>query len=302
MRGPKLDRIVRSRYGFSYAIVAVTCLIAGSLLQPFVHLQSLAQGQANCQTFKETGKLVCGRFLRYWQDHGGLMQYGYPISNEFLEKSDLDGNSYIVQYFERSVFELHPENQPPYDVLLSQLGRLQFKAKYPSGEPNEVSSPTRNLTPTPTSALSQPFNVEEDARTYPSAPPPQNLSPIFGRNTPGTEKRTCVNADNYEWVRSGEFIAGPFFKRRWQPGVQDARERLAKIYWYPLHTDQLSQLTVNVVRRDDSTLVKRSNTSNVSSDQGGSFYYGAVTVPSAGRWRLVVTSGPDWGCFDLALD
>src|SRR5215203_4317256 len=89
----------------------------------------------NCQTFPETGKTVCGKFLTYWNAHGGLRQQGYPISNEFQEKSDVDGKTYTVQYFERAVFEMHPENQPPYDVLLSLLGTMRLKEKYPNGPP-----------------------------------------------------------------------------------------------------------------------------------------------------------------------
>jgi YVTN family beta-propeller protein len=84
-----------------------------------------------CRLFKETGQAVCGTFLDYWEEHGGLMQQGYPISDEFQEKSSLNGKVYTVQYFERAVFELHPGNQPPYDVLLSQLGTFRYKAKYP---------------------------------------------------------------------------------------------------------------------------------------------------------------------------
>ena len=34
-----------------------------------------------------------------------------------------DGKTYQVQYFERVRMEYHPENQPPYDVLLGQFGR-----------------------------------------------------------------------------------------------------------------------------------------------------------------------------------
>ena len=49
---------------------------------------------------------------------------------EFMEKSELNGQTYLVQYFERAVFEYHPENQPPYDVLLSQLGTFQYREKY----------------------------------------------------------------------------------------------------------------------------------------------------------------------------
>jgi hypothetical protein len=50
-----------------------------------------------------------------------------------MEKSDLDGKTYKVQYFERAVFEHHPENPAPYDVLLSQLGTFRYKQKYPNG-------------------------------------------------------------------------------------------------------------------------------------------------------------------------
>jgi hypothetical protein len=80
--------------------------------------------------FPETGKHVGGRFLEYWQKNGGLAQQGYPLSEEFTEVSDLNGKPYTVQYFERAVFEMHPENPPPYDVLLSQLGTFRYQAKY----------------------------------------------------------------------------------------------------------------------------------------------------------------------------
>jgi hypothetical protein len=81
-------------------------------------------------TFTETGKTIGGVFKAYWQQHGGLSQQGYPISNEFQEVSTLNGKVYTVQYFERAVFEWHPENAgTPYEVLLSQLGTFRYKAK-----------------------------------------------------------------------------------------------------------------------------------------------------------------------------
>jgi hypothetical protein len=80
--------------------------------------------------FPETGKRVGPTFLKYWNEHGGLAQQGLPISNELLEKSDLDGKIHHVQYFERAVFELHPQNIPPYNVLLSQLGTFRYQQEY----------------------------------------------------------------------------------------------------------------------------------------------------------------------------
>src|SRR5205085_1124214 len=87
------------------------------------------------QYFPETKQWLSGAFLGYWQDNGGLAQQGYPISGQFKEKSDLNGQTYLVQYFERAVFELHPENAGINNILLSQLGTIQFRKKYPNGEP-----------------------------------------------------------------------------------------------------------------------------------------------------------------------
>jgi hypothetical protein len=90
-------------------------------------------------TFPQTGKTVRGLFLEYWQEHGGLMQQGYPISGEMQEQSEVDGKLYTVQYFERAVFEYHPEYAgTPYEVLLSLLGDLYYRQKYPNGAPGQT--------------------------------------------------------------------------------------------------------------------------------------------------------------------
>jgi methionine-rich copper-binding protein CopC len=98
---------------------------------------TVASGGANCRQFPETGKQVCGRFAEYWQQNGGLAQQGFPISGEMQERSDTDGKMYTVQYFERAVFEAHPENRAPNDVLLSLLGVFEYKRKYPNGALNQ---------------------------------------------------------------------------------------------------------------------------------------------------------------------
>jgi micrococcal nuclease len=90
------------------------------------------------RTFTETGKIVSGKFLQYWLIHGGLAQQGLPISHEMSEVSQTDGKTYTVQYFERAVFEYHPELQPPNDVLLSLLGVFRYQQKYQSNAPNQV--------------------------------------------------------------------------------------------------------------------------------------------------------------------
>jgi hypothetical protein len=96
------------------------------------------------RAFPETGKTVQGIFLDYWEKQGGLAQQGYPISEMFTEVSALDGKPYTVQYFERAVFEYHPEKQRPYNVLLSQLGTFQYRKKYPNGAPNQMPNTSPN--------------------------------------------------------------------------------------------------------------------------------------------------------------
>jgi hypothetical protein len=125
------------------AIVAASAItmILTTIFRPLELLQSTAIAQPRyiqstdtspCQSFSQTGFAVCGKFLTYWHKHGGVPQFGYPISTPVREKSSLDGKEYIIQYFERAVFELHPENRPPYDVLLSHLGAYIYKQKYPN--------------------------------------------------------------------------------------------------------------------------------------------------------------------------
>lgn len=90
------------------------------------------------RAFPETGKTVQGTFMRYWSSNGGLAQFGYPISEEIQEASDTDGKTYKIQYFERAVFEHHPENKQPYDVLLTLLGSMRYAQRYPGGPPGQV--------------------------------------------------------------------------------------------------------------------------------------------------------------------
>jgi uncharacterized protein YkwD len=99
-----------------------------------------------CQLFNQTGKRVCGRFLEYWKNNGGLAQQGLPLSEVFMETNQPtpfgDGKAHLVQYFERGRFEYHPENQPPYEVLLGLIGKAQLKALYGSGPlPRQVAYP-----------------------------------------------------------------------------------------------------------------------------------------------------------------
>lgn len=92
-----------------------------------------SEAQENCRFFPETGHNVCGAILAAWQASGieldgqrgisfaeSLALFGLPLSDEQAET--IEGQSYTIQWFERARFELHPENQAPYNVLLGRLG------------------------------------------------------------------------------------------------------------------------------------------------------------------------------------
>jgi hypothetical protein len=86
-----------------------------------------------CEYVPQTGHNLCYGFRAYWHAHGldfgepgitvreSLALFGYPLSEEF-RMTLADGQVYTVQYFERARLEWHPENAPPYDILLGRLG------------------------------------------------------------------------------------------------------------------------------------------------------------------------------------
>ena len=80
--------------------------------------------------FPETGHLLDGIFLTFWEQSGGLSVFGYPLTNARLEVNPDDGREYIVQYFERQRFEYHSEHTgTPYAVQLGRLGVLDAEKR-----------------------------------------------------------------------------------------------------------------------------------------------------------------------------
>ncbi len=89
-----------------------------------------ARSSAAQRCFPETGKCVEGRFLDYWNAHGGLAINGFPLSDERQEK--IGDTTYWVQWFERVRMEYHPEYAgTPSEVLLGQFGRAIHPADPP---------------------------------------------------------------------------------------------------------------------------------------------------------------------------
>lgn len=89
------------------------------------------QGRPGALFFAESGHSLGGAFATFWQNHGGLPTFGYPISEEFAEQDPTTGKTYAVQYFERARFEYHPENTSDYAVLPGHLGR-EYLVEHPA--------------------------------------------------------------------------------------------------------------------------------------------------------------------------
>ena len=66
----------------------------------------------------DTGQVISGAFLNYWQRHGGTQVFGNPIS-PLLQEAMPGVGTVTVQYFEHARMELRGDEQ----VTLTELGR-----------------------------------------------------------------------------------------------------------------------------------------------------------------------------------
>ncbi len=111
-----------SRYDILLGRLGVELTTARLNQAPFRPIS--ASNDANCTYFAATGHRLCFGFRDYWNSHGGLAIFGYPISEEFVE------NGVVVQYFERQRFEYHPNNPPEWRILGGLLGSLRYDQLY----------------------------------------------------------------------------------------------------------------------------------------------------------------------------
>lgn len=108
-------------------------------------MQAISYTPTGSNTFKETGKVVSGRLWQMWLGgrsyEDSLYINGLPLTDKRPEVNPTDGKTYQTQWFERARLEEHPENQPPFDVLLGLLGTRaaqgrQDEAFKPLPDPN----------------------------------------------------------------------------------------------------------------------------------------------------------------------
>ena len=107
MRSPTISPVIKT----ALCVVLLAGLIAGSL-----PIQVAVAQQLPPQYFQETQHNITGDFLSFFNQHGGLKVFGYPVTEPF----NWQGRQ--IQYFQKARMELHPENPDPYRVQLGLLG------------------------------------------------------------------------------------------------------------------------------------------------------------------------------------
>jgi hypothetical protein len=135
--------------------------------------------QPGCRFFAPTGHNVCGEIRAAWERYGlevdgqdgiseadSLALFGYPVSPLYPETLG-DGQTYLVQWFERARFELHPENDPPYHVLFGLLGAELHDDAVPAQARTtrtrtRTPSPSATATFTPTSTATATTRANDD--------------------------------------------------------------------------------------------------------------------------------------------
>jgi hypothetical protein len=80
-------------------------------LRPSAH----SRDSATRRYFPETGHTVCYAFLQFFDAHGGVTVFGYPITELTMERGR------VVQYFQRARLEHHPENADHVQITVGDL-------------------------------------------------------------------------------------------------------------------------------------------------------------------------------------
>jgi hypothetical protein len=121
VQSPPNDRPAGSRRLLLLSVVLLISLVCATWHSPRVAAQ---EGERCFPDAPGIDNCVAGRFGEFWAQHGGLDVFGYPLTPaEFVSTAE---GAFLTQYFERARFELHPENLPPYDVLLGRLGDERY--------------------------------------------------------------------------------------------------------------------------------------------------------------------------------
>jgi len=98
--------------------------------------------------YPETGHSLKAGFLKFFDQHGGIDLFGYPLSEVAPGE-----NGRLVQWFQRGRFEWDP-NDPARQVKLAPLGGVALKQRHP-----ELSVPELPTAPVGVVSGTEPVNI-----------------------------------------------------------------------------------------------------------------------------------------------
>lgn len=117
----------------------------GEIMYKASNALPVPQNHPACRHFPETNHQVCYAFLDFFDNNGGIAQFGYPISDIELRSERM------VQCFQMACYEWHPELPSGQRVTLLDLGRLYFEAR--KENPKELLPDKENYIPKTTLKL-----------------------------------------------------------------------------------------------------------------------------------------------------
>ncbi|MGA7669706.1 MAG: L,D-transpeptidase [Nitrolancea sp.] len=101
------------------------------------------EDDASSVYFSATQHTLSNGFYDFWGMHGGVSVFGYPISEEFRDPT----TGFTVQYFERAIFEWHPDDPNGQTVQLRLLGTDAARRDGVDANSVAVSDGTPNYSP-----------------------------------------------------------------------------------------------------------------------------------------------------------
>lgn len=130
-----------------------------------------------CRRFAESGHTVCHAFLAFFEAHGGVGRFGFPISGVRLESGRM------VQYFQVLRIDWYPEARRGARVRVAPLGEIHFAR---AGYPLELRRPNRPEDPAayrvtallPQASVLRPVTSPGGAQTVVLVVRDQNLLPV----------------------------------------------------------------------------------------------------------------------------
>ena len=171
-----------------------------------------------CRTFNETGYSVCFAFLEFFEQNGGVTQFGAPISPfEFH-------NNQIVQYFENARFEWRPGLAEGQRIGLTDLGRIYFDQL--GEDPAFLKPVLRDSGPNPVLSLrirafpAKAVTTSSDQQTIYVLVQNQNLQPVAGASGVATIRLASGHVTQQSFEINGKGVGTFTFGFTNQPNGQ----------------------------------------------------------------------------------